>query len=115
MIIGHCFNRRVIASLFAGVLSVVTPVADAADSLTWRKDKNSVDADVNSWSLIQTLEKIGEATDWEIYLEPGTKRNVSTTFKNRPRDKALDFLLGDQGRVLLPQTNGQPARLLVFR
>jgi hypothetical protein len=115
MSLGRYFNRRVIASLFVGALSVVTPIANAADSLTWRKDKNSVDADVNSWSLIQTLEKIGEATGWEIYLEPGTKRNVSTTFKNRPRDKALDFLLGDLGRVLLPQTNGQPARLLVFR
>jgi len=89
--------------------------ASAADSLNWRKDKNSVDADISSWSLVQTLEKIGEATGWEIYLEPGTKRAISTKFKDRPRDKALDFLLGDLGRVLLPQSNGLPARLLVFR
>jgi len=112
---GRLFNRTVFTILCLGMLSALAPIADAADSLTWRKDKNSVDADVNSWTLVETLEKIGEATGWDIYLEPGTRRNVSTTFKNRPRDKALDFLLGDLGRVLFPQTNGQPARLLVFR
>jgi hypothetical protein len=97
------------------LLLLLSFAANAADSLNWRKDKDSVDADISSWSLVQTLEKIGEATGWEIYLEPGTKRDVSTKFKDRPRDKALDFLLGDLGRVLLPQSNGLPARLLVFR
>jgi hypothetical protein len=97
------------------LLLVLCFTSRAADSLNWRKDKDSVDADISSWSLVQTLEKIGEATGWEVYLEPGTTRNVSTKFKERPRDKALDFLLGDLGRVLLPQSNGLPARLLVFR
>lgn len=104
--------------LFAGILGmflIASRGASGADSLQWRLDKDSVDADINTWSLIQTLEKIGEATGWEIFVEPGTKRTVSTKFKDRPRDKALDFLLGDLGRVLIPQTNGQPARLLVFR
>ena len=100
--------------LFSLVLHFTFPV-HAAESLNWRKDKDSVDADINSWNLIRTLEKIGEATGWEIYLEPGTKRSVSTKFKGRPRDKALDLLLGDLGRVLLPQSNGLPSRLLVFR
>ncbi len=89
--------------------------AGAADSLRWQSEKDSVDADISSWGLIETLEKIAEATGWEIFVEPGTKRAISTKFKDRPRDKALDFILGDLGRVLLPQTNNQPARLLVFR
>jgi len=87
----------------------------SAESLNWRKDKDSVDADITSWSLVRTLETIAEATGWQIYLQPGTQHTVSTKFKDRPRDRALDFLLGDLGRALLPGTNGGPARLLVFR
>jgi hypothetical protein len=87
----------------------------AADSLTWRKDKNSVDADISTWNLVRVLENVAESTGWQIYLEPGTKRTISTKFKDRPPDRALDLLLGNLGRVLLPGTNGGPPRLLVFR
>jgi len=86
-----------------------------ADSLAWRKEKNSVDADISTWGLVRVLEGIAESTGWQIYLEPGTRRAVSTKFKNRPTDQALDLLLGNLGRILLPGTNGGPARLLVFR
>ena len=87
----------------------------AAEHLTWRKDRNSVDADITSWGLMRTLENISEATGWQVFIEPGTKREVSTKFKGRPADTALDLLLGDLGRALLPGTNGGPSRLLVFR
>src|SRR5262245_18562348 len=53
----------------------------AAESLSWQKDRDSVDADIRSWSLVRTLETIAEATGWQIYLEPGTRRTVSTKFK----------------------------------
>lgn len=86
-----------------------------ADSLKWHKDKNSVDADISTWSLVQVLESIAESTGWRVYLEPGTKRAVSTKFKDRTPDRALDLLLGNLGRALLPGSNGVPARLLVFR
>jgi hypothetical protein len=86
-----------------------------ADSLTWRKDKNAVDADISTWSLVHVLETIAESTGWQIYLEPGTQRRVSTKFKDRTPDRALDLLLGNLGRALLPGTNGGPSRLLVFR
>jgi len=107
---------RIVAGLglFTLVLSV-SFVAPAADSLDWRKDKDSVDADISSWSLLKTLEQISEATGWQVYVEPGTQRKVSTKFKDRPRDRALDLLLGNLGRVLLPGTNGGPPRFLVFR
>lgn len=97
-------------ALSMGVLS-----SRAADSLNWGKEKDSVDADIQSWSLLRTLESISEATGWQVYLEPGTKKTVSTRFKERPKDRALDLLLGNLGRVLLPGTNGGPARLLVFK
>lgn len=89
--------------------------ARAADSLDWRKDKDSVDADISSWSLLKTLETISEATGWQVYVEPGTQKKVSTKFKDRPRDRALDLLLGNLGRAFLPGTNGGPPRFLVFR
>jgi len=89
--------------------------AHAAESLDWRKDKDSVDADISSWSLLKTLEIISEATGWQVYVEPGTQKKVSTKFKDRPRDRALDLLLGNLGRALLPGTNGGPPRFLVFR
>ena len=97
------------------LLVMAVHAAPAAESLTWRKDKDAVDADITSWSLIKTLETIAEATGWQVFLEPGTKKKVSTKFKERPRDRALDLLLGNLGRVLLPGTNGGPSRLLVFR
>src|SRR6185503_8535250 len=50
-----------------------------------------------------------------ILIEPGTRRKVSTKFKDRSPDKALDLLLGDLDRVLLPSTNGTGRQLLVFR
>ena len=109
-------NGRLVAGL--GLFTLVLHfsfAASAAESLNWRKDKDSVDADISSWSLLKTLESISEATGWLVYVEPGTRKNVSTKFKERPRDRALDLLLGNLGRALLPGTNGGPSRLLVFR
>ncbi len=100
---------------FLAVFFATAAPGQSAESLTWRKDRDAVDADINSWSLVRTLEQVAEATGWQIYLEPGLQRKVSTKFKDRPRDKALDMLLGNLGRVLLPGTNGGPHRLLVFR
>jgi hypothetical protein len=111
-----CRKGRFVAGLglFTLVLHFSFP-APAAENLNWRKDKDSVDADISSWSLLKTLESISEATGWQVYVEPGTQKKVSTKFKDRPRDRALDLLLGNLGRALLPGTNGGPPRFLVFR
>jgi hypothetical protein len=108
------FARLAGRGLLAGLL-VWGASAHGADSLNWRRDKDTVDADISSWSLVKTLEVIAEATGWHVYLEPGTQRDVSTTFKGRSADRALDLLLGNLGRALLPGTNGSAPRLLVFR
>jgi hypothetical protein len=115
MIRGRWVKRRIWALGFSGLLLLSSSDSYAAESLNWRKDKDSVDADITSWSLLRTLESIAEATGWQVYIEPGTQKKVSTKFKDRSRDRALDLLLGNLGRVLLPGTNGGPARLLVFR
>jgi len=107
----HC-RMAILVLLLASLFRV--PAAES-EYLTWRNEKNSVDADISSWDLLKTLESISEATGWQIFVEPNTKRSVSTKFKGRPADRALDLLLGDLGRVLLPGTNGGSPRLLVFR
>ena len=115
MKLGCASSRWVITMAILGIAILVPASSRAADSLQWSKDKDSVDADISSWSLVRTLETISEATGWQVYLEPGTKKAVSTKFKDRSKDRALDMLLGNLGRALLPGTNGGPPRLLVFR
>jgi hypothetical protein len=105
----HCLRL----GLFLLVVTAAT--SSPAESLLWRQDKNSVDADIWAWDVVPLLEHIADATGWQIYLEPGTRKKISTKFKGRTPDKALDLLLSDLGRVLLPGTNGGPPRLLVFR
>ena len=85
----------------------------AASALEWRT--NHVSASISSWTLEQTLERIAAVTGWHVFLEPGTKRDVSVKFQDRTPDRALDLLLGNLGHVLLPPTNGVNSRLLVFR
>jgi thermitase len=89
--------------------------AAGADSFVWRKAQGSVDADLTSAELVPVLAQIAKATGWAVFLEPGTKRSITVKFKGRTPEGALDLLLGDLDRVLLPGTNGGPQRLLVFR
>jgi thermitase len=96
-------------------MNFVAPLAQAADILRWQTNQGSVDADLSSVDVVTVLERVAEATGWVVYLEPGTKRSVTVKFKARTPDRALDLMLGDLGRVLLPGTNGGPQRLLVFR
>jgi hypothetical protein len=109
-------SPSVVARWFAAcVLLFALASAHGANTLDWRTAENRVSADIASWTLEQTLEQIAAVTGWHIFLEPGTKQNVSVKFANRAPDRALDLLLGDLGRVLLPPTNGVNSRLLVFR
>lgn len=82
--------------------------------LRWRNHQRRVDADLQSWTLQRTLERVAAATGWEVRAEPGLKVRVGARFNDRPEREALAALLADVSFVLLPSTNG-PARLLVFR
>lgn len=117
VLLSHCrfpaWTCLVAGLVWAGLLGA--PGARAATALTWNAQANAVDADISSSELVPVLERIAAATGWKIYLEPGTKRTISVKFKGRTTDRAMDLLLGDLGRVLLPGTNGGPHRLLVFR
>ena len=85
----------------------------AADSLSWKKDQDSVTAEINSWELPTLLENIAGATGWQIFLEPGTKKTVSAKFKERSPGEALRLMLGELSFALVPQSNAPP-KLFVF-
>jgi len=108
-------------SLIANKLALVSAILvcfaggiRAADSLSWNAAKGRVTADVQTWDLQALLENIATATGWEIYVEPKTRHNASTKFKERPPGEALRLLLGNLSYVLVPQTNG-PGKLYVFK
>ena len=86
-----------------------------ADRLDWRAQDSRVTAEIGSTPVLSVLEQIAEATGWQIYLEPGTERTVSTKFKDRTVGEALQLLLGDMSYVRVPGDATTPARLYVFR
>ena len=110
---GRCL-KWIVGCGFVACFFAVGWRAGAADTLTWRLDQNRVDAEISSWTLPRLLEKIADVTGWQIYLEPGTRQQISTKFKDRAPGEALRLLLGDLSFALLPRTNGAP-RLFVFR
>jgi hypothetical protein len=87
--------------------------AFAADSLQWRADTGRVDAEITSWKLPRLLQDLASVTGWHIYVEPGSRHEVSTKFNDRPVGDALRLLLGDLSFALVPQSGG-PSRLYVF-
>jgi len=87
--------------------------ASGADSLSWKHGEKKVSAEITSWDLPKVLESIARATGWQIFVEPDTKKKVSTKFKDRSPGEALGLLLSDLSFALLPQSNG-PSRLFVF-
>src|ERR1041385_7988714 len=103
-----------------GLLLVITfllssqPLSADTNSLSWQKQDNLVNADIQSWNLVHLLENIAAATGWRGYLDPKANHTVSAKFKALPPGEALPLLLGDVNFAVVPQTNG-PSRLYVFR
>lgn len=94
-------------AVFCGTLIV------RADSLDWKKSQDRVDASIDDWNLNVLLEKIANATGWQVYVEPGTKATVSAKFKNLTTDEALRRLLGNISYAR-KDTNGT-SELYVYR
>jgi hypothetical protein len=85
-----------------------------ADSFSWREKENRVDAQIEAWQLTKLLERIADATGWQVYVEPGTEHLTSARFKNLKTNEALRHLLSNLNYALLPQTN-LPPKLFVYR
>lgn len=97
-------------------LMVLLPLrsAVATGSLTWNSATDNVNADLQGVRLWPFLEDLAHKTGWNIYIEPGTDKLISTKFKNLPSGEALKRVLGDLNFAIVPQTNG-PTCLYIFR
>jgi len=100
---------------FAAVLFSFKTRAEAGPALDWNTNQNLVTADIKSLPVQRLLSGIAHHTGWEVFLEPNVTHNVSTKFKDLSSGQALRMLLGDLNFALVPQTNGGPSHLYVFR
>lgn len=89
-------------------------MAANTNSLAWHANTGRVDADIQSWTLDQLLQRIALETGWKVYEEPGLSKTVSSKFKSLPSGEALKMLLGELNFALVSQTNA-PAQFYVFR
>jgi subtilisin family serine protease len=96
------------------LLLALAGLGQAADSLTWRADKQLVDAHIESWKLPRLLQEIAATTGWQVFLEPDTDQPVAAKFKGLPPGEALRLLLGKLNFALLPQSDS-PAKFFVYR
>jgi hypothetical protein len=88
--------------------------AATTNVLVWHRDTDTMDADVEDWTVLTLMEKIAAATGWHVFLDPDARHPVSAKFRNRPFGEALRSLLGTLNFALVPQANG-PSQLYVFR
>lgn len=109
-------SRTLVWALALGFLSLAGSVRAAREgnTLVWKKTENKVDADIKGWELQKLLERLAKVTGWQVYLEPGTDKRVSTQFKDASTGEALRLLLGDLNYALLPQPPKAP-KLLIYR
>ena len=105
-------SRRILLSLC--FLLGFRVAAAGADMLVWRTEQEQVDAEIEAWPLPRLLDKLSEATGWQVYVDPEARYTVSTRFQKLKPAEALRRLLGELNFALLPQSNG-PARLFVYR
>jgi len=82
--------------------------------LAWRAQQDKVTADIEGWDVRALLEQIASATGWQVFMEPGTKYEVSAKFKDRAPGEALRLLIPSLTAVLVPSSN-EPPRLLVYK
>lgn len=105
-----------IATVFlcAFCLVVVGREAVIRPAISWDLKRDRVSADLTDVPLRTVLEQIRVATGWEVAIEPGIERRISTTFQNLGSGDALERLLRDSNFALIQRTN-RASRLLVFR
>src|SRR5690349_6962197 len=69
--------------------------AFGADTLAWSTNRNRVSADIRADNLLHVLGQIARTTGWQVFVERGAARTVSTKFSDLPTGEALRLLLGD--------------------
>ncbi len=112
------FPLLTILSLLLGLTSVGAPIphpqsATPTPALAYNAERGEIDARIDGWTLRQLLDRMVKVTGWRIYVEPGTQRHVSSSFRSLETREALRRLLGDLSFVLVAPTNA-PAQLFIY-
>lgn len=80
--------------------------------IRWTRDRFA--ASLDRLPLHEVLQKLADATGWNVFVEPDAPEIISTRFSNLSTGEALPRLLSNLNYALLPQKN-RPAELFVYR
>ena len=81
--------------------------------IRWGRRPDGVDARIVRQPLSRVLPELARATGWKVFVEPGVKGTVTSSFKGLPPNEALDRILHGFNHAVFGGTNGS-RRLLVF-
>ncbi len=84
-----------------------------APEVRFDRESQQLSVDLKDARLIDVLGKLAADTGWQIYVEPDSNPEITTSFKDLPTGRALQILLGNLNYALLRDANAPP-RLYVF-
>ncbi len=109
------FKTSWLVMLSCALLLWIAPLTGQAEnSLSWKADKNLVDAHIDSWTLSELLPRLAAVTGWQVYVEPGLEQPISAKFSGLKTTDALERLLGKLNYAVVPQKNAA-SRLYIFK
>ena len=84
-------------------------VANAASSgiVRWHAASGTLDASLRQEPLSKVLSDIGALTGWDVLIEPGMRKTVSTRFEGLPLNQGLRRILGDLNFAVLQGEQGE--------
>ena len=88
--------------------------AFGADTLTWDVGRDTVSAEVQTWTVPDVLQQVAGATGWQIFLDPEITNRIPAKFSGKQPGDALRSLLSGFNYALVPEAKG-PSKLFVFR
>jgi len=106
--------RRTLCLASLAVMMLAARQVWSADMLHWDTSTDHVDAQIETWTVPQLLQRVAAVTGWQVFIDPAISNSVPTKFKEKKTGDALQRLLGSINYALAPDTNGAP-RLYVFR
>jgi thermitase len=85
-----------------------------ADTLAWDVGRDTVSAEVQTWTVPDVLQQVASATGWQIFLDPEITNRIPAKFSGKQPGDALRNLLSGYNYALVPEVKG-PSKLFVFR
>ncbi len=89
-------------------------VASGAGLVRWHPESATLDASLERELLSKVLSDVGALTGWDVMVEPGLKRRVSTRFEGLTINQGLRRILGDLNFAVL-QGDGTTKKLFIYQ